>query len=356
MERLGWLVVLSLFQAAAAQEQEPTEFFKSRIRPVLVDRCYSCHSAGADKLKGELRLDTPEGVRKVVLPGDPDRSLLITAIRYRDENLRMPPKQKLTPSQIEDFEAWVRKGAVDPRGAAKRTPETSARSHWAFQPVQDPPVPGIAAHPIDAFIRARLEKEGLRPSPPPDKRTLLRRATTDLLGLPPTEQEIEAFVSDDSPHAFERVVDRLLASPHCGERWGRYWLDAARYADTKGYTQIPEERRYAHAHTYRDWVVRAFNEDLPYDQFLIRQIAADRLVEEDRRSLAALGFLTVGRRFKNIIHDIIDDRIDVVARTTMGLTVGCARCHDHKFDPISTQDYYALYGVFAGTTERRVPL
>jgi len=357
MKHLGWLVVLMLFQAAAPAQEPPADLFEARIRPVLVDRCYSCHSARAEKLKGRLRLDTPEGMKKVLVPGDPDRSPLITAIRYRDENLKMPPKQPLTSTQIEDFESWVRRGAVDPRAVARNPSDAAARGHWAFQPLQDPPVPGVPGlHPIDAFVRARLEKEGLRPSPPADRRTLLRRVTYDLVGLPPTAEEIASFLADPSPNAFERVVDRLLASPHYGERWGRHWLDAARYADTKGYTQIPEERRFAHAHTYRDWVVRAFNDDLPYDQFLIRQIAADRLVEEDRGSLAALGFLTVGRRFKNVIHDIIDDRIDVLCRTTMGLTVSCARCHDHKFDPITTQDYYGLYGVFAGTTERRVAL
>ena len=205
--------------------------------------------------------------------------------------------------------------------------------------------------PVDNFILAKLEAKGLRPSPEADKRTLIRRATFDLTGLPPTPEEVEAFMADKSPDAFEKVVDRLLASPQYGERWGRHWLDVARYADTKGYV-FEEDRHYPYSYTYRDYVIRSFNEDLPYDEFLKEQIAADLLpLGKDKRPLAALGFLTLGRRFVNNINDIIDDRIDVVCRGTMGLTVTCARCHDHKFDPIPTKDYYSLYGVFASSME-----
>ncbi len=204
---------------------------------------------------------------------------------------------------------------------------------------------------MDNFILARLEAKGMRPAPKADKRTLIRRATFDLTGLPPKPGEVAAFIADKSPDAFAKVVDRLLASPQYGERWGRHWLDVARYADTKGYV-FEEDRHYPYSYTYRDYVIRAFNEDLPYDQFLIEQIAADLLpLGEDKRPLAALGYLTLGRRFINNIHDIIDDRIDVVCRGTMGLTVACARCHDHKFDPIPTKDYYSLYGVFASSME-----
>src|SRR5207244_3881383 len=226
----------------------------------------------------------------------------------------------------------------------------------AVQPIAMPPVPKVkdkdwASTAIDNFVLAKLQAAGLKPAPAADRRTLLRRATFDLIGLPPTPEEIGAFVADRSPNAFTKVVDRLLASPHYGERWGRYWLDVARYADTKGYV-FTEERRYPFAYTYRDYVIDAFNKDLPYDRFLIEQIAADRLpLGEDKRPLAAMGFLTLGRRFLNNQSDIIDDRIDVVTRGTMALTVACARCHDHKFDPIPTADYYSLYGVFNSSYE-----
>src|SRR5439155_19901797 len=208
-----------------------------------------------------------------------------------------------------------------------------------------------SATEVDRFVVARLAEKKLAFSPPADKRTLIRRATYDLIGLPATSKEVDAFSADASPDAFAKVIDRLLASPRYGERWGRYWLDVARYADTKGYL-FEEERRYAFSYTYRDWVIRALNEDLPYDQFLIQEIAADRLdLGQDKRPLAALGFLTLGRRFLNNPPDIIDDRIDVVCRGTMALTVTCARCHDHKYDPIPSADYYSLYGIFASSNE-----
>jgi hypothetical protein len=241
-------------------------------------------------------------------------------------------------------------------GVAAADPE---KIHWAFQPVKQPPLPQVRRHdwvrtPVDRFLLARLEAKEMTPSPDADRRTLLRRVTFDLTGLPPTAAEIAAFEADPSSEAYARVVDRLLASPQYGERWGRYWLDVARYADTKGYF-FTNERRYPFAYTYRDYVVRAFNEDLPYDHFILEQLAADRLQAAgalpDRRDLAALGFLTLGRRFLGNPHDIIDDRIDVVTRGLLGLTVTCARCHDHKFDPIPQKDYYSLYGVFASSVE-----
>ena len=235
-----------------------------------------------------------------------------------------------------------------------------ATDHWAFQPLQKATPPTIknaerAGNEIDRFIIARLEKEGLQPSPQADRRTLIRRATMDLTGLPPTPEEVGAFVSDASPQAYAWLIERLLASPHYGEQWARHWLDLARYSDTKGYVYAREEKRWVHAWAYRDWVVRALNADLPYDRFLKLQIAADQIVPAGSPDLAAMGFLTIGRRFLGVTHDIIDDRIDVVMRGTQALTVACARCHDHKYDPIATRDYYSLYGVFQSCAEALVP-
>ncbi len=352
--------------SGATADAAGIEHFEKHVRPVLVESCYGCHSVGAEKgIKGGLALDTRDALLKggdsgpALVPGDPEKSLLIKAVRYHDENLQMPPKGKRLPeSQVEALVAWVKMGAPDPRtGQTKAVdPKALAAKHWAFQPVREPTSPAVknkkqVRTPVDNFLLARLESKGLKLSPTADKRTLIRRATYDLTGLPPTAAEVAAFEADRSPDAFAKLVDRLLASPRYGERWARYWLDIARYADTKGYV-FEEERRYPYSYTYRDWVIRAFNEDLPYDQFLIQQIAADHLtLGEDKRPLAALGFLTLGRRFLNNQPDIIDDRIDVVTRGTMGLTVACARCHDHKSDPIPTKDYYSLYGVFASSHE-----
>jgi hypothetical protein len=353
----------------AADDPAGVEFFEQKIRPIFIDNCYKCHSQQSDKIKGGLLLDTREGLLKggdtgpAIEPNDPDKSLLIKAVRYTDENLQMPPKgKKLTAGQIADLEAWVKMGAPDPRvsqsGALGKveTIKEKAGKHWAFQSVKSPAIPPVKNKrwlqtPVDSFILFHLEGKGITPSPRADKRTLIRRASFDLTGLPPKPSDVEAFIADNSPDAFAKVVDRLLASPQYGERWGRHWLDVARYADTKGYV-FEEERRYPFSYTYRDYVIRAFNEDLPYDQFIEQQIAADLLpLGNDKRALAALGYLTLGRRFINNIHDIIDDRIDVVSRGMMGLTVSCARCHDHKFDPIPTKDYYSLYGIFASSEE-----
>jgi hypothetical protein len=342
------------------------EFFESRIRPVLTENCFSCH--GQAKQKAGLRLDSLQALLQggdngpIVLPGDPDNSRLIQAIRYSGE-LKMPPKGKLSPQAIEALTSWVKMGAPWPQTKSMSASDAGAagwKKHWAFQPVRRPdiPVTNDQAWPqsvLDRFILDRLAKSQLKPSAPAERRTLLRRATFDLLGLPPTPEEIEAFEADRAPAAFARVVERLLASPHYGERWGRYWLDVARYADTKGYVFF-EENNYPWAYTYRDYVIRSFNEDLPYDQFVLQQLAADRLpLGQDRRPLTALGFLTLGCRFMNNQQDILDDRIDVVTRGLLGLTVSCARCHDHKFDPIPSRDYYSLYGVFASCVEPTVP-
>jgi cytochrome c553 len=355
-----------LFAAAATAADKPAvspehaEFFEAKVRPVLVEHCQECH--GRKKSMAGLRLDTAKGFAKgsdsgaVVVPGDPDKSLLIKAVRWADKDMRMPPKTKMPQPAIEVLTEWVRLGAPWPETKAPADTTAEAwKTHWAFQPVRKPAVPAIddprARHPVDAFVLARLRGKGLSLSPEADRRTLLRRVTLDLHGLPPTAEEIAAFEADASPDAWEKVIDRLLASPRYGERWARHWLDVSRYADTKGYV-FQEERRYPFAYTYRDYVIRAFNEDLPYDRFIVEQLAADQLeLGEDKRPLAAMGFLTLGRRFLNNTHDIIDDRIDTVARGLMGLTVACARCHDHKFDPIPIADYYSLYGVFAGSIE-----
>lgn len=344
---------------------EGVEYFERNVRPLLVEHCYPCHSAGAEKLKGDLRLDSKSGWQRggasgkpAVIPGDPEASRLIQAVRRPSEELAMPPKQALSSEAVAILETWVRLGAPDPRsgGALLPDPRAEARHHWAFQPIRSPALPAVkqtgwVQNNLDRFVLARLESEGLRPAPQADRRTLLRRASVVLTGLLPTATEVEAFEQDASPEAFARVVDRLLASPRYGERWGRHWLDVARYADTKGYV-FEEERRYPYAYTYRDWVIAAFNDDKPYDRFLVEQIAGDQVAtEKDRSPLAALGFLTLGRRFLNNQPDIIDDRIDVVTRGTMALTVVCARCHDHKYDPVPSADYYSLYGVFASSHE-----
>jgi len=364
-------IVLAIAASARSAPPDPAavEFFEKKIRPVLVERCYKCHSAESEKLKGGLHLDTPEGIKKggesgkpTVVPGDPDRSVLIEAIRYKNEDLQMPPKQRLSDQQIADFAAWVQMGAPDPRTSTATATPAVKSDFWSFKRPQDHPLPTVNSPwpktAIDHFILAKLDEKKLQPSPPADRRTLIRRATYDLTGLPPTAEEVAAFVNDESPNAYEKLIDRLLASPRYGERYARHWLDLARYSDTKGYVYDREERRYVHSFAYRDWVIKALNDDLPYDQFVKQQIAADQLIKpgEDNRNLAAMGLLTVGRRFLGIPHDIIDDRIDTVTRTTLGLSVGCARCHDHKFDPIPTADYYSLYGVFAGSAEKLVRL
>ncbi|MEP0843562.1 MAG: DUF1553 domain-containing protein [Phycisphaerae bacterium] len=355
--------------AGAPGPAEQEEFFETRVRPVLAEKCFGCH--GPVKQRSGLRLDSRAMALKgndsgpAVVPGDVGKSLLVRAIGYAGD-VKMPPDGKLSDREIEALTTWVQWGApwpaerkpINPAAGTQPAadPSEAARSHWAFQPVKKPPLPEVkdptwVATPVDAFILRKLEDAGLKPSPPCDRRTLIRRATYDLTGLPPTPEQIDAFEDDDLPGAYERLIERLLASPRYGERWGRYWLDVARYADTKGYV-FQEERRFAFSYTYRDYVIRAFNEDLPYDQFLIHQIAADQLdLGDDNRALAAMGYLTLGRRFTNVIPDIIDDRIDVVTRGMLGLTVTCARCHDHKYDPIPTQDYYSLYGVFASSVE-----
>ncbi len=351
--------------AAAATDTGRFEAFETSIRPVLVEHCYPCHSAQAKEVKGSLRLDTRDGVLKggasgpLLVPGKPDESLLLKVLLGTAPDIgSMPPKKaggSLRSEQIAAVADWIRAGAPDPRNG-ETTPSGPSGGHWAFQSPRSSPPPTVAgfehlAHPIDRFIVAQLVPKGLGPSPRADRHTLLRRVAFDLTGLPPSPEEMQAFLADPSPRAYESAVDRLLASPRHGERWGRHWLDIARYADSKGYV-FEQERRFSHSFTYRDWVVQALNRDLPYDTFLVQQIAGDQVATpDDPWPMAAQGFLTLGRRFLDNPHDIIDDRIDVVTRGTLGLTVACARCHDHKYDPIPSADYYSLYGVFNSSQE-----
>lgn len=367
------------YASVAATAAEPSaadaEFFEKQIRPLLIRHCYQCHGDLAEP-KGGLKLTSRDGLLAggdsgpAAVAGHADESLLIAAVNY--DGLEMPPEgDRLPPEEIARLTRWVERGLPWPELDAEALShgETLAeeeqiaaarQTHWAFQPVVDPPLPAVRdagwpRMPLDRFVAAELERRRLSPSPPADKRTFLRRVSFDLIGLPPTPDQIDDFLADQSPEAPRRVIERLLASPHYGERWGRHWLDVARYADTKGYVLF-QESAFPWSYTYRDYVVRSFNEDLPYDRFLVEQIAADQLeLGADRRPLTALGFLTIGSSFMNNQYDVIDDRIDVVTRGLLGLTVSCARCHDHKYDPIPTRDYYSLYGVMASSVEPTVP-
>jgi hypothetical protein len=359
------------FIGPVALSAEPTaaqlEFFENKIRPVLADNCYKCHSTTAEKVRGGLLLDSREATLRggdtgpAVVAGYPEKSLLIQAVRYADADLQMPPKKQLSDEQIANLEKWIKMGAPDPRTAtaAQKSWVDPNAKHWAWQPLTKPTVPAVknpswGQSPVDNFILAKLEAQGFTPNPIADKRTLIRRATFDLIGLPPTPDEVESFIADNASDAFAKVVDRLLASPHYGERWGRHWLDVARYSDTKGMVRRQrEDPRSPYAWTYRDYVIKSFNDDKPYNQFIIEQLAADKLpaTKSNPTNLAALGFLTVGERFMGMRHDVINDQIDVVTKGFLGLTVSCARCHDHKFDPIPTKDYYSLHGIFASSLE-----
>jgi hypothetical protein len=348
---------------------EKDDFFETKIRPVLAEKCLDCH--GSAKQTSGLRLDSRAAMiaggdsGPVLVPGKKDESLLFQAAAHKGDAAKMPPKNsKATPldaSQVADLGQWIDSGAHWPAASSviNSAANSSINKHWAFQPLKSPPPlpkvndPAWQSNPVDAYISDRLAKNGLKPSPIADRRTLIRRLSFDLLGLPPAPDEIKAFLADQQPDdlATEKLVDRLLASPHFGERFARHWLDLARYSDTKGYV-FQEDRRYPFAFTYRDYVIRAFNEDRPYSQFIIDQIAADKIPsKDDNRHMAAMGYLTVGRRFLNNQADIIDDRIDLIGRSLMGLSIACARCHDHKFDPIPAADYYSLYGVFASSAE-----
>jgi cytochrome c553 len=367
-----WGLSLSATAQDKNQDKKPTpaqvEFFEKSVRPILVSRCFECH--GPDKQKGRLRLDARSLMMaggasgNVVIPGNAKDSLLIQALHYPEDGPKMPPSGKLSDGEIKILTQWVEQGAVWPEsGVAIRPPTPKGftitaqdREFWSFKPLSHPAVPAVKGkgwvkNNIDRFVLAGLEANGLVPAPAADRRTLLRRVTFDLTGLPPTVEEIDAFVNDTAPDAFEKVVDRLLASPHYGERWARHWLDVARFAEDQAHTF--EARKYPQGWRYRDWLVKAFNDDMPYDRFVIEQLAADLLPDGPDRlhNLAALGFSATGPVYygdpKKL--DQIDDRIDTVTRGFLGLTVSCARCHDHKYDPVSTKDYYSLAGVFAST-------
>ena len=362
------LATLSAVTVCSADESRDSaaqlSFFETKIRPLLVKRCYECHSE--EFAEGKLRLDTKAGWERggergpAIVPGDPAASLLIRAVSYRDEKLQMPPSdagEKLSDAEIDLLTTWIRQGAIDPRAGGKvvnRIDEAASR-HWAFQPIVAPDVePG--AHPLDALIERKLREQNVVATESADARTLIRRMTFDLHGLPPTLEEIAEFEHEHAAApapAVKRLIDRLLASPRYGERWARHWLDVARYSDAKdGVLMYGDARVRPFAYTYRDYVIRAFSADKPFDQFIREQLAADQLgLPADSPDLAAMGLLTLGRMFDSNRHDVIDDQIDVVGRGFLGLSLGCARCHDHKHDPVPTADYYSLYGVFASSVE-----
>jgi hypothetical protein len=356
-------VILAILTPAAlsAATPEQEEFFEKKIRPVLVESCYECHSS--KKQQAGLRVDHIDFLKKgsengpVLKPGDLVGSRIWEVLQHDPLDTQMPPDSKLDAAVLADIKRWIEMGAPWPASDVPATTEGAAvdwTQHWAFQPIgrPQPPETRNTAWPrtqIDRFVLAKLEASGMRPSDETDRATLLRRLKYDLLGLPPSFEEIQAFLADESPDAYEKRVESYLNAPQFGERWGRHWLDVARYADTKGYV-FTEDRNYYDAWRFRDWVIAAFNNDLPYDRFIKLQIAADQFSEAPD-DLHAMGFLTLGRRFINNKNDIIDDRIDVMSRGLMGLTVTCARCHDHKFDPIPTADYYSLYGVFDSCDE-----
>ncbi|MCO8125445.1 PSD1 and planctomycete cytochrome C domain-containing protein [Stieleria sp. TO1_6] len=358
------LIAIVLSSAVRAETQAKSEaFFENQIRPLLSKHCFECHNA--DKQEGGIRLDFRQALidggdsGAAIVPGQPESSLLIEAVRY--EGLEMPPEAPLSPEEIAKLVRWVRQGAVWPESDAIAKPSLGdqdairkvADSHWAFAAIEMPPQPETsdpdwARTPIDKFVLAKLDTNGLTHSKPAKRTTLIRRAFNDLIGLPPTPQIIQSVFGQPSLHGktYVEIVDGLLASDHYGERMARRWMDVARYADTRDF-QAAADLRYPYAYTYRDWLIQAFNSDLPYDDFVRQQLAADFLTErDDDPNLAALGFLTVGPLYRNNLHERIADRVDVVTRGLMGLTGSCARCHDHKYDPLSIEDYYSLYGVF----------
>jgi hypothetical protein len=359
-----WFVCLP----ARAADSTGNDFFEKKIRPVLIEHCYQCHSASSKEVKGGLKLDTREATLKggesgrSIIPGKPEESLLIQALKH--DGLEMPPKTKLADGIIADFEEWIRMGAPDPRRGntvGKKISVVEARKHWAFQPPKITPPPALknpawAKNEVDKYILAKLEEKQLTPAVDADKPTLLKRLHYDLIGLPPTPEEIDEFVMDNSPSAVQTVVDKLLASPHFGERWGRHWLDVARYGESTG-----KERNivYPYAWRYRDYVIDSFNEDKPYDKFIREQISGDLLPAKsaaERNELTiATGFLAIGpkglneRNPEQFAMDVVDEQIDVSTRAIMGVSVACARCHDHKFDPFPQADYYAMAGIFRST-------
>ncbi|WP_020470900.1 PSD1 and planctomycete cytochrome C domain-containing protein [Zavarzinella formosa] len=370
---LGLFVVSQSF-GQSLPSTEDLAFFEQKIRPLLIEQCYSCHSATAKKIKGGLLLDSREAILKggdtgpSAVVGDPGKSLLIQAVHYKDTDMQMPPKGKLGEREVANLEQWVRRGLAFPASASTAKPARkidieAGRKFWSFQPLRSPEVPKIQAgawpkQRIDSFILAELEKRSIKPGEPAPKRVLLRRAKFDLLGLPPTPEEVEAFEKDSSPIAFAKVIDQWLASPQYGERWGRHWLDLTRYCDiAEAWVETKGQPHY-----YRDWVVRAVNEDVPFPRFAKLQLAADQMPDAKTDDLAALGFIGLSPTYwkelqlpveiiKTIVSDEYEERIHTLSSTFLGLNIACARCHDHKFDPITAEDYYALAGVFASSKQ-----
>lgn len=365
--------------ALYGQSGVDTAFFETKIRPILASKCYGCHASSLKAPMGGLVLDTKAGTATVVVPGKPDQSTLMTALSYSDASLQMPPTGKLPDAVLADFKHWIGAGAVDPRKASE-APASAAlkgmsveagRKWWAFQPVNELPAPkptdkAWARTKIDAFVLARLEANKLKPSPEADKRTLVRRAYVDLVGYKPTYEEVEVFAADTNPKAWEALVDRLLASPQYGERWGRHWMDVARFGEDNP-TSEATNPAYPYAWRYRDWIIEAMNKDVPYNRFVKLQLAADLMPGTPREDLRALGYLgaaPIYHKDHRLSADVIggfltddwDERVDAVSRGVMAMTVACARCHDHKFDPIPTKDYYGLAGVFASTMRTERPL
>jgi hypothetical protein len=376
---VGWLAAPGPAQVQAAEKATPEQiaFFEKHIRPVLVKECYSCHAATAKKIRGGLKLDTRAGMRAggdtgpAVVPGDVRGSLIIKALEHVQDKLKMPPKKKLDAEVIANFKKWIAMGAPDPRDGGVKVVKNEidiekGRAFWSFQPPKKTPPPAVkgawAESTIDRFLLAGMEAKGLSPVADAEPRALVRRLYFDLIGLPPPPEDVEAFVKQsaaNAPAALEAVVDKLLASPAFGVRWGRHWLDVARYAESSGRAV---NFAYPHAWRYRDYVVDAFNADKPYDQFLREQLAGDLLPARDDKQkaelLVATGFLAIGakahdeRNRRQFAMDVTDEQIDATFQAFQGLTVACARCHDHKFDPISQKDYYAVSGIFRSTETR----
>lgn len=383
---MGFAIIACAGFAAAALSPAELEFFEKRIRPVLASECYECH--GAERQDAGLRLDFREGILEggdsgpALIAGNPERSLLLRSMRHPDPDQRMPKNRAAVPTAaIADFEKWIEGGAPDPRDVAPTAGEASAadweavfevrRQWWSFQPVTDPPIPtaGSAAkfaHPVDRFLAEKLDLAGLEPAPAADRRTLLRRITYALSGLPPKPEEMQAFLNDDSPEAFARVVDRLLASPDFGERWTRHWMDLTRFSETHGSEGDPE---IPHAYQYRDYLIRALNADVPWDQLIREHIAGDLLPDPRRNESDGINESMIGpAQFRMVEHGFqpvdtldeqvktIDNQIDVISKAFQGLTISCSRCHDHKFDPISHRDYYSLYGILASSRPGHVAI
>ncbi|MFN7627382.1 MAG: DUF1549 domain-containing protein [Pirellula sp.] len=368
---VGLLIALGSISRANQENgsNEQIEFFEKRVRPILVERCYECH--GAKEANGGLRLDHRDGLLlggdsgAALVPNNPDASLIIRAVKYNDADLQMPPTGAIPATEIAVLEEWIRFGAMDPRESIPELENNKptgmsiadGREFWSMRPLANPAIPKVqnvdwVQTPIDAFVLERLERLGIAPAPRASRRDLLRRITLDLIGVPPTLDELRALEVDLSEGAIERCVDRLLSSPQYGVRFGRHWLDVARYADSNG---LDENIAYGNAWRYRDYVIDSFNADKPFNRFLEEQIAGDLLSDSNRETVTGTGFLVLGAKVlaepdrDKLVMDTIDEQLDAIGKCFMGMTLGCVRCHDHKFDPIKQRDYYALAAIFKGT-------